>query len=172
MHGIKFIENHFLVNHHLVFEKGTSLVEDILFNSQVYSLTETLRFNEKTYYHYINRQVVTLMKIYHPNAFELKKRKTSALELFFDKWTLKNKNQFLAESSIQGIRYCIHNMFSFKNQLSFIQKAKLIREMLSDDTTRKYIHHYRAIGSSNKLYKFLIQNNQALIIATLALIRK
>ncbi len=168
----KIYRKSFLVNHHLVFEKGTSLVEDILFNSQVYSLTETLRFNEKTYYHYINRQVVTLMKIYHPNAFELKKRKTSALELFFDKWTLKNKNQFLAESSIQGIRYCIHNMFSFKNQLSFIQKAKLIREMLSDDTTRKYIHHYRAIGSSNKLYKFLIQNNQALIIATLALIRK
>lgn len=164
----KIYRKSFLDQHQLQFEKGTSLVEDILFNSQVYQSTSILRFNRKGYYHYLNRPVVTLIKTFHINSFELKKRKTMSLEAFFEKWKIKDKEELLAFSTIQGIRYCIHNMFSFKNQLSFSEKTTVIKSMLQDSLTKKYITYYQPIGFKNKLYKFLIQKEQSYLIAQIA----
>lgn len=70
----KIYRKSFIDQYHLRFEKGISLVEDILFNSQLYIDADIIRFNPKTYYHYINRPVVTLMKTFHYNSFELQKK--------------------------------------------------------------------------------------------------
>jgi glycosyltransferase involved in cell wall biosynthesis len=164
----KIYRKSFLNQYQFKFEKGISLVEDILFNSKVYKSTNELRFNEKGYYHYLNRPITTLIKTFHTNSFELKKSKTASLEAFFEEWKINDKNQLLAFSIIHGIRYCIHNLFSFKNQLSFNEKIEVIKSMLEDTLTKKYIKYYQPVGLKNKFYKFLIQHEQAYIIARIA----
>ncbi|SHF46252.1 Glycosyltransferase involved in cell wall bisynthesis [Salegentibacter echinorum] len=150
----------FLKKHELQFEKGTSLVEDILFNSQVYNLSNRLHFNNNAYYHYINRPVVTLIKQFHSNSFELKKNKTIALEEFLIGWSLKEEEikRIQALSLIQGIRYCIHNLYSYKNSLSHTEKKAYLNYMLSDGLTREVINFYNPTNLKDKVYKFLLKH--------------
>lgn len=164
----KIYRKSFMDQYKFRFEKGISLVEDILFNAPVYSKSNKIRFNSKAYYHYFNRPIVTLMKKFHENSFELKKWKKKVLERFFEDWEIENKNELLAYLLIQGIRYCIHNLFSFKNQLNFNQKVNYIRKMYSDEMTRKYIQHFQSPSLNGKVYKFLIQNKMAYITGLMA----
>ena len=157
----KIYRRSFLNAHNFRFEKGISLVEDILFNAPIYAESQIIRFNPKAYYHYFNRPVLTLMKKFHENSFELKKWKNNVLEDFFESWEIENKQELLGYMLIQGIRYCIHNLFSFQNQLSFIQKVNFIKKMYKDDTTIKYIQDFQPTSLNGKLYKFLIENKMA-----------
>src|SRR5690606_37641428 len=121
---------------------------------------------------YFNRPVLTLMKKFHENSFELKKWKNAVLEAFYENWKIENKKELLGYMLIQGIRYCIHNLFSFKNQLSFGQKVNYIRKMYADEMTMKYIGDYRPAGLNGKTYKFLIQNRMAYATGLMAEIIK
>lgn len=149
----------FLKNNQLEFEKGTSLVEDILFNSKVYNLSDRLYFNDKAYYHYVNRPVETLIKQFHSNSFDLKKRKTIALEEFLIGWSLQKEEikRIQAISMVQGIRYCIHNLYFYKNRLTPAEKKVYLKHMLSDDLTREVINFYNPTKLKDKLYKFLLK---------------
>lgn len=164
----KVYRRSFLNQHNFRFEKGISLVEDILFNAPIYTISQKIVFNPKAYYHYFNRPVVTLMKQFHENSFELKKRKNLVLEQFFDEWEIKNIDQILGHLHIQGIRYCIHNLFSFKNQLNFNQKVEYIKRMYKDEMTRRYIKKYKAEDKNSKIYHFLIYNRMAFISGLMA----
>src|SRR5690606_29594046 len=168
----KVYRRSFLNQHNFRFEKGISLVEDILFNAPIYTISQKIVFNPKTYYHYLNRPVVTLMKTFHENSFELKKKKNQALKLFFDEWNIVNQKEILSYLLIQGIRYCIHNMFSFKNQLTKKQKLDYIKMMYNDEDTVEAIKHYQADGINAKIYKFLIKNKLVLGTYWVATIKK
>lgn len=164
----KIYKKEFLLKHKLRFEKGTSLVEDILFNTQVYSKTDLLRTIDKAYYHYLNRPVTTLIKKFHPNSFELKKQKNQFLKLFFDAWKVRDSERILSYCIVQGIRYCVHNLFSFKNNLSFQEKKGIIKKMLNDSITEDLIPYYVPVTLKDKMYKYLIQHKQGYIIAIVA----
>lgn len=164
----KLYRKSFLDESFLWFEKGTSLVEDILFNSQVYCATNTLRFNEKTYYHYINRDTITLMKSYHHNSFDLVKRKTLAIDKFLLAFQVVNRNEILALSQVMGVQYCVDNLFNSKNDLSFFDRTKQIELMLNDPLTIKHIHYYSAKSRNNRVYKMLIKHKKSLLIAIIA----
>lgn len=170
----KVYRRSFLEKHNLKFEKGTSLVEDILFNTQVYSNTESLYFMEKAFYHYYNRPVVTLIKQFHKDSFELKLRRHDSLTRFFKNWNLDiiNKQDLLGISIVSGIRYCIHNMFSFKNDMSFTEKVAYIEDMLNHSVTKKEVGFYKPVSFTDKVYKYLIENNKPFTIAILAYLKK
>lgn len=78
----KVYRRSFLNQHNFRFEKGISLVEDILFNAPIYTISQKIVFNPKAYYHYFNRPVITLMKQFHKNSFELKKEKPCIRTIF------------------------------------------------------------------------------------------
>lgn len=164
----KIYRKSFLDKHNLRFEKGTSLVEDILFNTQVYIKTDRLRTIDKAYYHYLNRPVATLIKAFHADSFDLNKRKIDKLNLFFTDWGVKEKESILSFSLIGGVRYCVNNLFAFQNQLTFKDKVHYIQTMVTDKATQSLINHYNADGMKNKLYKILIKCKQAYLIAILA----
>lgn len=168
----KVYRREFLIKHNLRFEKGTSLVEDILFNIGVYINAKVLKFIDRPLYHYINRPTVTLMKTFHSNSFELKKRKTEQLENFLNDWKVINKKTILASSIVQGFRYCVHNLFTFQNQLSFMRKFDYINMMLTDRIIKDKVDDYEPVSISDKIYKYLIKKQYALIIASFAKITK
>lgn len=170
----KVYRKSFLDLHQFRFQKGISLVEDILFNAPVYTQSNLIRFNQKAYYHYINRPVETLIKQFHFNSFDLKIKKTKALKVFFDIWQVdtKLKNEILGFAVVQGIRYCVHNMFSFKNKLTFNDKANYIKTMLHDDMTIQLVRYYKPVSKIDLIYKFLIKHKSYRAIAILAFLKK
>ena len=168
----KIYKKSFLDQYQFRFQKGISLVEDILFNAPIYKNSNVINFNRKSYYHYINRDEPTLMKQFHLNSFELIKMKIDVLNNFMNVWQIKNFNTILSFILIQGIRYCIHNLFSFKNQLSLKDKIKYIEMMIKDSLTTKLISQYEPKSFADKLYSFCIENKIITPILLFALTKK
>lgn len=68
----KIYRTKMLKENHLQFQKGLSLVEDILFNSQVTQHCKRIGFIDSIGNHYIQRKRETLGNRYYPDMFELK----------------------------------------------------------------------------------------------------
>ena len=170
----KIYRKSFLDQNKLIFEKGTSLVEDILFNSQVYQKVDKLYFNNVCYYHYLNRPVQTLIKKFHANSFELKKRKIEVVDQFLKDWFVEEvkRDQMKSIGIVGGIRYCINNLYAFKNELTVKEKKHFIKRMLNDPLTKKFAKYYPAKTKKDILYKLMIQNKANRLIASMASIIK
>lgn len=158
----------------LFFDKGISLVEDMLFNSKVYSIASQIVFIDKALYHYIERPVASLIKNFHPNSFQLILFKIKAIDKFLTSWKIDDnvKNQTIAQSLIIGIRYCVNNLFAFKNNLSFKEKYNYLKMMLNNPETKKYIYFYDVNTLTDKFYKFLIQSRASLLLYLFCKIKK
>lgn len=128
----KLYRRSFLIEHRCLFEHGTSLVEDILFNTSVFSQSEVVVFNDRPYYHYVNRPTISLIKRYYPDAFELVKRKFAALSDWMTAWEVKDCNAFLSYAVFSGLRYCLFNLFGCRNELSSYERKERIKNMISD----------------------------------------
>ena len=168
----KVYRRSFLIANHFVFEKGTSLIEDILFNAQLYHKLDKLRFINEAFYHYLNRPSATLIKQYHSDSFELKLRRNRVLQALFNEWAFSNKDSIVAASHIGGIRYCLHNMFYFKNNLSFYEKKEHIKEMIQHPFTKEVINNFAPKTLKDKVFKVLIKYEQAFLLAILAQLKK
>lgn len=168
----KVYRRSFLKVNNLNFEKGISLVEDILFNVQIYQKLNEIYFINKAFYHYLNRPNATLIKQFHPDSFQLKLKRNKVIQQLFENWNFQNKEETIAFSQIHGIRYCIHNMFSYKNDLSFREKTTYIQEMVSHPFTREVIGSYHPKSTKDKVFQVLIKNRQAVLLAVLAQIIK
>lgn len=153
----KVYRKSFLDKHSFRFRKGISLVEDILFNAPIYAVSDKIRFNQKAYYHYLNRPVVTLMKTFHENVLELRKEKNYVLDDFLTAWKVPNKEQILARNFIGSIRGAIHSLFAYKNQLSEQEKRAYLKKMYLDKTTRALIDYYQPKDLKEKLHKHLVK---------------
>lgn len=153
----KIYRRDFLLKNNIWFEKGTSLIEDILFNVQVYNNTDKIVFNQQAYYHYINRPVVTLIKTFHRNSFQLKRRKVEALKEMFKTWHFDNSNSILSQSMIQGIRYCLTNLYSFKNDLTVKEKHQYIKLMYDDVLTNELIKFYKPQNLRDRVFKIMVE---------------
>lgn len=160
----KVYRKSFLDEHNFRFIKGISLVEDILFNAPIYTISQKIVFNPKTYYHYFNRPVVTLMKTFHENSFELIIRRTNAFKQFLTNWDFPEiaVNKMVAIYYFQGIKYVINNIFSSTNY-----KSNYLDEVLEHEYTRKFINYYKSENAKDRIYKFLIKYKCSRIIIIL-----
>lgn len=171
----KLYRTDFLKQHQLIFDKGISLVEDILFNARVLGVSDRIAVLEDPCYHYIHRiEGVTLIKTYHENSFDLILKRTAAIKQFLSQWYFDEPSQsaVLGESLVLGIRYCVNNLFAYKNQLNFGGKRRVIHHMLSHPETTTYVDHYVTYSFFDKVYKFLIKNKYSFVLAMLCLIKK
>lgn len=167
----KMYKKKYLDQYLLSFAKGISLVEDILFNAQVYQNSSKIIFNQKTYVHYIQRPVTTLTKQFHEKSFEWVKLKHLALSDFVNIWSFKNKNTILAENLVGGLRYCVLNLFRFKNQYSYTEKVNYIKKMLNDPELMRYVQFYQPVTLHDKIYYQLIKYRATHAIALMAQLR-
>lgn len=168
----KMYRKSFIAANNITFEKGTSLIEDILFNAQLYHKLEEIHFINKAFYHYLNRPSATLIKQYHSKSFALKLRRNYVLRDLFREWKFKNSKGILANSHIGGIRYCIHNMFYYQNNLSFSEKKNHIKEMLLHPFTVENIPNFDPNNKKDFALKILIKYKQAYLLAFLSQLMK
>lgn len=143
----------------LRYDKGISLVEDMLFNARAYQKANTLVLMEDSFYHYISREVPTLIKSYHKDSFELILKKHHAIKPFLMKWGYsKSKIKItMANNLVMGIQYCVNNLVHYKSDLSAVERKKIINEILQHKETKKYIDFYQPTTKSDQLYKKLIK---------------
>lgn len=167
----KLYRKQYLDKHQITFTKGVSLVEDILFNAKVYQYADKIVCNPKPYVHYIQRPVVTLTKQFHEQSFEWVKLKHEGLQEFLNAWSFDNKQEILASNLIGGLRYCVLNLFRYKNQFNFNQKIKYIENMLNDEDLISYTQFYNPKTKNDKIYYQLIKIRAKYPIAALAQIR-
>lgn len=155
----KVYSKNFIDKHELRFDKGISLVEDMLFNSRAFQKVSSVIIIEECYYHYINREVTTLIKSYHKDSFKLILKKHQATKAFLKDWEYSRTkiNRILAQNLVLGIQYCINNLLYYKNDLSASEKKKTINEILQHKETKKYIDFYQPTTKSDQLYKKLIK---------------
>lgn len=167
----KIYRKGYLDKHQIKFTIGVSLVEDILFNAKVYQYADRIVFNPKPYVHYIQRPVVTLTKQFHEQSFEWVKLKHKALQDFLDAWSFDNTQEILASNLIGGLRYCVLNLFRYKNQFNFRQKVSYIDKMLNDIDVINYLQFYIPESRNDKIYYQLIKMRAKYAIAVMAEIR-
>ncbi|EKF56398.1 cell wall biosynthesis glycosyltransferase [Galbibacter marinus] len=156
----------FIDYYKLRYDQGISLVEDMLFNARAYQKANTVVMIEDCFYHYISREVPTLIKSYHKDSFELILSKHHAIKPFLVKWGYgKNKiKQTMANNLVVGIQYCINNLLYYKSELSTAEKKKYINEILQHKETKKYIDYYQPSTKSDQLYKKLIKYRLSSVI--------
>lgn len=167
----KIYRKQYLNQNNISFINGISLFEDILFNAKVYQLSDKILFNQKAYVHYIQRPVITLTKQFHEKSFDWIKLRHSALIKFLQAWTFENKEGILANDLVSGLRYCVLNLFRFKNQFNFIQKIVYIDKMLNDKDLRQFYKFYSPLTVQDKIYFILIKFKAKYLIALLAQLR-
>lgn len=170
----KLYKTSFLKENNFIFEKGISLVEDILFNSKVYEKSEKILFINSLLYHYINRPSASLVKVFYKNSFELNILKNKSISSFLEAWNVSDetKNIFLSNVMVTAIRYCVNNLFAYENDLKKSDKLAYIRMMLNNKETQKYISYYNAISFNDKIYKIMIINKAVFPLYLLCKIKK
>ncbi|WP_313421311.1 glycosyltransferase family 2 protein [Moraxella sp. CTOTU49803] len=167
----KIYRKQYLNQNNISFINGISLFEDILFNAKVYQHSDRILFNQKAYVHYVQRPVITLTKQFHEKSFDWIKLRHSALIKFLQAWTFENKEGILANDLVSGLRYCVLNLFRFKNQFNFIQKIVYIDKMLNDKDLRQFYKFYSPLTVQDKIYFILIKFKAKYLIALLAQLR-
>lgn len=167
----KIYRKGYLDKHQIKFTIGVSLVEDILFNAKVYQYADRIVFNRQAYVHYIQRPVTTLTKQFHEQSFEWVKLKHEGLQEFLNAWSFDNTQEILASNLIGGLRYCVLNLFRYKNQFNFRQKVSYIDKMLNDIDVINYLQFYIPESRNDKIYYQLIKMRAKYAIAVMAEIR-
>lgn len=156
----KFYRASFINDYKLRFNKDISLFEDVIFNTKIFELVDKIVLIDKVLYHYIDRDVKSLSKMYKPNLFDLLVLKDKYIFDFLTTWkiNLNDKNRILSNLSFKGIRYYIHSLFFYKNDLNLVSKLDSIKNILNQEKTQKYISIYIPRTLKDKVYKFLIIN--------------
>lgn len=155
----KIYRHEFLKRNTLHFDKGVSLVEDILFNAQVYKNSNSLVILSDCLYHYLNRPVSTLIKTYHEGAFSLYLKKNAAVEAFLTEWKLDQRKMktILSLSLMSGLRYSIRNLISFMDGFSDEEKIKRISELTSHRVVRGLVKYYAPAYFLDFVYATLVR---------------
>lgn len=156
----KLYNTDFLKKNKLQFEKGLALVEDIVFNEKVFSVSNRIEYLDVPLYHYVSRKRLTLVKKYHADSYALYKKgfyaRRKLMSILFEK--NYELNNLIAKSQLDGIRYCCSNMFHYTNDLTFIEKYNNIKEMLEDSETIKQMSYVKTDNLYDKFILFIIKN--------------
>lgn len=170
----KFYKTAFLKANKIKFEKGVSLVEDILFNTQVYTLSNRIIFIDNSLYHYIDRPSTSLIKTFHKNSFELNLKKGKAVFNFLESWNASNneKDRVMSDLILNGVRYCINNLFSFKNSLNEKEKLKYLKMMVNNIEVQKYVSFYQPDSLSSRVIKKMIERKSSFLLYCMCKIKK
>lgn len=145
-----------LVENRLEFEKGVSLVEDMLFNAQALSIAKTIVFVDTIGTHYMQRERETLGAKFYPNFYELKLRACRARETLLKAYgaTEEEVYKIMERSYFAAIKSSCR-MACKTSDLTKKEKKEYIKNMCEISEVRKFIKKYNA-KNKDIIIKFLI----------------
>ncbi len=150
------------------FEK-TKLIEDFLYNIEVFGHAQKIRSIDEDLYFYRKPTHVTLASSYNPQFFELFKRKFSLEENF-----LRQHNAYGGEHLQQILKGYVKHYISavVRNRsksadLSRKEQKKLAKEMLEDSVTQRVLEAFEPCGAIFKTLTALMKSKRVGSIVTL-----
>ena len=148
------------------FKKNITLVEDALFNFDVFKSVNNILFIDKVYYHYRIKPIKTLMSTFRSDPFQLILKKTEALNELLNKWmfTMSDVNKALSVSIVDGLIYSFNNIFVLKNDLSLKQQKNYIIGLFKNNIVEKYVEYYPTDSFQKKVLKQLIKQKNYYLI--------
>ena len=169
----KLYRTHLLRNNGFRFEKGVSLVEDVLFNSLALPAADGVSFIEGIGTHYIQRKRITLGNAYYPNSFELLLRSAEANGTIFRAFgapesVISNwQRNFRFSCLLQSCRNICHT-----DKLSLFGKSRELRQLLNSESTKTIVADYEpGVNRHNRIYQMLIRNKMGWMLLFLEKMR-
>lgn len=169
----KLYKREFIVSHNISFEKGINLVEDILFNAEALSKLTVFVISNQPYYHYMNRMAPTLVNRFYSNSYELLVKSTLSREKILRSWHLDNSlcNKLVAKAHMNGIKFCLSNLFFIENPLSLIYKYRQVKSMLHDENTIKSIDDFTAQGLMQSVFLIVLKYRLTPLLVSIYTVR-
>ena len=144
-------------NNALLFEKGVSLIEDILFNSEYIKFCKRIKFIDFVGNHYIQRKRVTLGTAYYENVFELKLRACLARESILKHFCVeKNRiTEVMGSFYYEALKSAVFAIILGEGNIS--QKIQKLQKFLLDSTVQNIIKKVENISIKQRLLFYLIK---------------
>lgn len=152
----KLYRRSILMEKGLEFEKGVSLVEDMLFNAQAISAAKTIVFVDTIGTHYMQRERETLGAKFYPDFYELKLRACRARETLLKAYgaTEEEVYKIMERSYFAAIKSSCR-MACKTSDLTKKEKKEYIRNLCEISEIRKFIKKYNA-KNKDIIIKYLI----------------
>lgn len=168
----KVYKRSLLVNNSITFEKGTSLIEDVLFNTQVYQKVDQLNFINEALYHYVNRPILTLVKQFNLDIFDLKVRRSQCLEQFYNNWNIQNRKEIIAYSLLESMKGCMQNMYYTNRGLADQEISDFIKGMFNHERTKLLLPYYKPRNIKDLILKICVRYKLISLFNYLIALRK
>jgi len=157
-----------LKDNHIRFEKGTSLIEDILFNSQVIDYCHYIKIIDFCGTHYVHRGNVTLGNSFYDNFGHLVNRSINASISIMEHFGLdQSKIQLMASKQIMtATKYGLFQIFD-DDTITSINKLKRIKQFTKDISIQSITKSNESYYGKNIILIKMVHNkmNMALFIS-------
>lgn len=156
----KMYRTDYLKTNNFKFEKGLSLVEDIVFNSPALSNCKKVVFLNEAYVHYMQRPRDTLGTKYYSDFFELKKRALSAIDRLFEAWKVPVPigNKIIANIGFSNINTALKMISQSSNKREL--KRGLTQSIIEDNITIKVMKNYKPTSRKHFFLYYMIKWKQ------------
>ncbi len=156
----KAYRREFLHTAKMQFEQ-TKLIEDFLFNIEIFTAAEKIRSLNCFFYLYRKPVHETLASRYSPEFFALTKRKYLLEKEFFNRFDGDKKyTDIIYKSYIKHIVSAVIRNRSKSANLSKVEQKALIKEMMEDAVTIEALNEFEPSGIKFKLLTKMIKNRQ------------
>lgn len=154
----KLYKTDIIRNNNLLFEKGISLVEDILFNSKYFCQCKKIEFIDYIGNHYIQRGRVTLGTKRYENVFELKLMGCNARESILNHFGVsKEKIDKIMSSFYYGaLKPAVYNIKTEPN-VSKKEKMQKLALFLNDKNVQEIAKKANKISFKKKIFVFAVR---------------
>ncbi|WP_423189033.1 glycosyltransferase family 2 protein [Alkalibacterium sp. f15] len=163
----KLYKRSVLVDHQIFFDEKIYFLEDINFNEKVFKNINKFMIIDDCLYHYKRRKRTTLMNTFRKEFFECQMEAIRSRNDIFDNWGIEQTiiDATIASLHIEAIKGCISNLFVIKNSISFLNKYKIINEILENSHTQSRIKNFEPNSLVEKLLKYLIEKKISIALA-------
>lgn len=147
------------------FAKGISLVEDMLFNTQVLQLCNSIVLLDEPFVHYMQRPGVTLGAQFYENYFELKLMALAAINNLLRAWGVNDKivQDLLASIGFDALKSNIRSL-SAVDHYAKKQKIEYLDNLLSRAEAIQILENVNVEFLKDKILKKLMQKKQVNIL--------
>lgn len=150
------------------FEKGISLVEDIVFNGQVLKNAEIVSFIELPLNHYMQRPTETLGSKFYDNYMELKQMAMESLKELLLTWGKGKKevNEIINLIGFNALKSTVR-LLSKANNYNKLEKKLFMKNLLKESEIKTILENIQPSSLKDKVIKQLMINRNVRILISI-----
>lgn len=141
--------------------------EDIAFNLQVLKVIEVITVLPGTYYHYIHRDVQTILSSFRPEFLEAHKQKEGVFQSFFKQFGIETviSDDYLNKMKIEDYRVYLYSLYRPAAKLSKKERLHILRtEYFSSSVLKKIVQETHPKDIHQKIFRELLLHSSPQLV--------